>query len=101
MELMTSTVMMILQSRFPVWYMIQSLVLISGREMPEAAVSLAERTRTSYLAAWLKWKSGEVDMCLAMLSEAVARRMGGGGVVFWSISVVEMRHPCWWVSGLC
>ena len=79
---MASTVLMILYSRFPAWYMIQSLVLISGSEMLEAAVSLAERTMMSYLAVWLRWNSGEVDMCLAMLSEAVARRMGGGGVVF-------------------
>ena len=98
---MTSNVLMILHRRFPAWYMIQSLVLISGREMPEAAVSLAERTMISYLAAWLRWNSGEVDMCLAMLSEAVARRMGGGGVVFWFILAVEMRHPCCWAGGLC
>jgi len=81
--------------------MIQSPVEISGSEMLEAAVSLAERTIMSCLDVWLRWNIGEVDMCLVMLSEAEASRMEGGGVVLWFILAVEMWHSSCWTPGLC
>ena len=48
----------------------------------------------SYLAVWERWRLDVVVMYLAMLSDAVAPaligRIGGGGVVFWFVLVVDM-----------